>query len=86
MRCSEPTLLIRGSADAAVPLPQIQRADELIKGSELYIMQECKHWAPGEKPEEFSRVVLDFGSLIAYGYRCSGIDYQGFGPEFCLLI
>ena len=38
-----PTLLIRGSADAAVPLPKVQRAHELIKGSELYIMQECRH-------------------------------------------
>ncbi len=55
-----PTLLIRGSNDASVPLPPVQRAHELIKGSELYIMQECKHWAPGEKPEEFSRAVLEF--------------------------
>ena len=55
-----PTLLISGSNDVAVPLNQIQRAHELIKGSELSIMQECKHWAPGEKPEEFSRVVLEF--------------------------
>jgi pimeloyl-ACP methyl ester carboxylesterase len=55
-----PTLLIRGSADAAVPLPQVKRAHELIKGSELYIMQDCRHWPQGEKPEEFNRVVLDF--------------------------
>jgi pimeloyl-ACP methyl ester carboxylesterase len=55
-----PTLLIRGSADAAVPLPQVQRAHELIKGSELYIMQDCRHWPQGEKPEELTRVVLDF--------------------------
>ena len=54
-----PTLFIRGSADAAVPLPPVQRAHELIKGSELYSMQECRHWAPGEKPAEFSRVVLE---------------------------
>jgi pimeloyl-ACP methyl ester carboxylesterase len=40
--------------------PQVQSAHELIKGSELHIMQECKQWAPGEKPEEFSRVVLNF--------------------------
>jgi pimeloyl-ACP methyl ester carboxylesterase len=55
-----PTLLIRGSADEAVPLAQVQRAHELIKGSELYIIQECRHWPQGEKPEEFNRVVLDF--------------------------
>ena len=55
-----PTLLIRGSADAAVLLSQVQRAHELIKGSELYIMQECRHWPQGEKPEEFNRVVLNF--------------------------
>lgn len=57
---SAPTLLIRGSADAAVPLSQVQRAHELLKGSDLYIMQDCRHWPQGEKPEEFNRVVLDF--------------------------
>jgi pimeloyl-ACP methyl ester carboxylesterase len=55
-----PTLLIRGAADAAVPLSHVQHAHELIKGSELYIMQECRHWPQGEKPEEFNRVVLNF--------------------------
>lgn len=55
-----PTLLIHGSADAAVPLSQIQHAHDLIKDSELYIMQECRHWPQGEKPEEFNRVVLNF--------------------------
>jgi pimeloyl-ACP methyl ester carboxylesterase len=55
-----PTLLLRGSVDAAVPLPPVQRAHELIKGSLVYIMQECRHWAQGEKPEEFSHVVLNF--------------------------
>jgi pimeloyl-ACP methyl ester carboxylesterase len=57
---SAPTLLICGSADAGVPLPKAQRAHELIEGSELYIMQECRHWPQGEKPEEFNRVVLGF--------------------------
>lgn len=55
-----PTLLLRGSHDPAVSLSQVQRAHELIKDSELYIMQDCRHWAPGEKPEEFSRVVMEF--------------------------
>lgn len=54
------TLLIGGSADPEVPLPKAQHAHELIKGSELYIMQDCRHWPQGEKPEEFNRVVLDF--------------------------
>ena len=53
------TRLLRGVADAAVPLSHVQRAHELIKGSELSIMQECKHWPQGEKPEEFNRVVLN---------------------------
>lgn len=57
---SAPTLLIRGSADAAVPLPPVQRAHELIKGSELSIMQECRHWPQLEKAAEFTRIVLDF--------------------------
>jgi len=46
-----PTLLIRGSADAAVPLSQVQRAHDLIKGSELYIMQECRHWPRARNPK-----------------------------------
>ncbi len=55
-----PTLFIRGANDASVPLPPVQRAHKLIEGSELYIMQECRHWVPGEKPEEFSRVMMEF--------------------------
>lgn len=55
-----PTLIIHGAEDTAVPLAYAQRAHSLIKNSELYIMQECRHWPQREKPEEFNRVVSNF--------------------------
>jgi pimeloyl-ACP methyl ester carboxylesterase len=55
-----PTLLVYGAEDKAVPLAYVQRAHALIPHSQLYIMQECRHWPQGEKPEEFSRVVGNF--------------------------
>jgi pimeloyl-ACP methyl ester carboxylesterase len=57
---SAPTLLIHGSHDTAVPGAQVERAHRLIKGSELYVMQDCRHWPMEEQPEEFNRIVLDF--------------------------
>ena len=55
-----PTLLVSGEEDRAVPLAYVQRAHTLIPHSQLYIMQECRHWPQGEKPEEFTRVVANF--------------------------
>jgi pimeloyl-ACP methyl ester carboxylesterase len=55
-----PTLIVYGAEDTAVPLAYVQRAHALISNSELYIMQECRYWPQGEKPEEFSRVVGSF--------------------------
>jgi pimeloyl-ACP methyl ester carboxylesterase len=57
---SVPTLLVRGSHDTAVPRAYVERAHRLIPDSQLYIMQECRHWPQGEKPEEFTRVVEKF--------------------------
>ena len=55
-----PTLLVYGAQDIAIPLAYIQRAHMLIPNSQLSIMQECRHWPQGEKPEEFTRVVGNF--------------------------
>lgn len=55
-----PTLLVYGAKDPAVPLACVQRANALIPNSKLSIMQECRHWPPGEKPEEFTYVVESF--------------------------
>lgn len=55
-----PTLIVHGAEDTAVPLAYAQRAHALMPNSELSIMQECRHWPQGEKPEEFNRVVGNF--------------------------
>lgn len=55
-----PTLLVYGAQDTAVPRTYVERTHRLIPDSQLYIMQECRHWPQGEKPEEFTRVVENF--------------------------
>ena len=55
-----PTLLVHGAEDRSVPLACAKRAHALITGSQLYVMQECRHWPQGENPDEFSRVVGNF--------------------------
>jgi pimeloyl-ACP methyl ester carboxylesterase len=55
-----PTLIVQGAEDPAVPIACARRARALIKNSELYIVPQTKHWPQGEKPEEFTRVALQF--------------------------
>lgn len=55
-----PTLLVHGAEDSAVPLSYAQRAHALIPHSDLFMMQECRHWPQREKPEEFIHVVGNF--------------------------
>ena len=55
-----PTLLVHGAEDRSVPLACAKRAHALIAGSQLYVMQECRHWPQGENPDEFSRVMEGF--------------------------
>lgn len=55
-----PTLILHGRDDKYVPVSWAQRAQRLIKGSELVVFPECGHWLPREKTEEFNRVVLRF--------------------------
>jgi pimeloyl-ACP methyl ester carboxylesterase len=58
-----PTLLVYGAQDRAVPLAAVERAHTLIPHSQLCMIQECRHWPQGEKPEEFTRVVGKFLDL-----------------------
>jgi len=55
-----PTLIVNGAEDPAVSIADARRARALIKNSELYIVPQTKHWPQGEKPEEFTRVALQF--------------------------
>lgn len=57
---SIPTLLVHGSEDKAVPLKDAIAASKIIPHCQLHIMEGCKHWPQKERPEEFSRVVVDF--------------------------
>ncbi|MEG6521938.1 alpha/beta fold hydrolase [Desulfotomaculum sp. 1211_IL3151] len=55
-----PTLIVHGTKDYSVPVLYAQQAHQMIKGSQLYLMEGCKHWAQKERPEEFSQVVSTF--------------------------
>ncbi|MEG6617112.1 alpha/beta hydrolase [Peptococcaceae bacterium 1198_IL3148] len=55
-----PTLIVHGTKDTSVPVVHAQKAHQVIKGSQLYLMEGCKHWAQKEKPEEFIRIVSAF--------------------------
>ncbi|WP_071394859.1 alpha/beta fold hydrolase [Bacillus tuaregi] len=55
-----PTLIVHGSKDSSVPVQHAKEAYKLIKNSELYLMEGCKHWPQKEKPVEFTHVVENF--------------------------
>lgn len=55
-----PTLIVHGEKDRLVPLQYARQAHQRIRGSRLYVIPECGHWPQREKPEEFTRVLLDF--------------------------
>lgn len=55
-----PTLIVHGAEDRLVPVAWARRAHQLIRNSELVVLEGCGHWPPREKPEEFNRVVVEF--------------------------
>ncbi len=55
-----PTLIVHGANDRLVPPAWAQRACAVIKSCHLQILEECGHWPPREKPEEFGQVVARF--------------------------
>ena len=57
---SQPTLIIHGALDKAVPVEGAIRASRLIPDCELYLMEGCKHWPQKERPDEFAHVVLSY--------------------------
>jgi pimeloyl-ACP methyl ester carboxylesterase len=57
---SLPTLLVHGSKDAAVPLKDAIEAQKRIAGSQLHIMDGCRHWPQKERPEEFVDAVVKY--------------------------
>ncbi len=57
-----PTLIIHGKRDKLIPLPFVQETHELIKNSELEILNGC-HFALVHEHERFNEIVLNFLKL-----------------------
>lgn len=55
-----PTLLVHGADDDLIPVAWAQRARDRIPDARLAVFEDCGHWPPREKPEDFVRVVADF--------------------------
>jgi len=55
-----PTLIVHGEKDAIIPVAHARNAHRRIPNSRLHIFPQCGHWPPREKPDEFSRIVLEF--------------------------
>lgn len=66
-RIEAPVLLIHGERDRIVPVEVARRAQRLFKNAQLYVIPQCGHWAPRERPEEVHRVVLEFLKNPSYG-------------------
>ncbi|HWC53241.1 MAG TPA: alpha/beta hydrolase [Chitinophagaceae bacterium] len=61
-----PTLLIWGKQDPITPVEVAPQFQQLIKNSELIILDECGHVATQEKPEEFYFHLTSFLKKINY--------------------
>lgn len=57
---TQPTLIVHGTLDTAVPLAGALEAGKRIPNCEVYLMEGCKHWPQKERPEEFSRALLSW--------------------------
>lgn len=55
-----PTLIVHGEKDSAVPLACAEEAHRLIAGSQLVVLKGAGHWAQRERPEEFIQAVSQF--------------------------
>ena len=55
-----PTLIIWGVQDPVIPVAHAHLAHQMIRNSQLHILDRCGHVPQIEKPEEFNQLVLDF--------------------------
>lgn len=55
-----PTLIVHGTDDMSVPVKYAKEAHDGIQGSEIYLMEGCKHWSQKERPDEFTKVITKF--------------------------
>jgi pimeloyl-ACP methyl ester carboxylesterase len=57
---SIPVLLLTGKKDSLVPSKDVKRASELISHSKLVEIDDCGHWLPRDKSNEFIRELEKF--------------------------
>jgi 3-oxoadipate enol-lactonase len=62
-----PTLVIAGEEDVLIPLRELDMIHRGIRGSEQRIVAKAGHLAPFERPEEVSRLLLEFLGRIPHG-------------------
>jgi len=55
-----PTLAIAGEEDPAAPVADVQALCDEIAGARLHVIEQARHIANLERPDEFNRVLLDF--------------------------
>ena len=55
-----PTLIITGTEDVLIGLPQAEVLHQNISGSELKIVAKAGHYSPWEQPEEIGRLLRQF--------------------------
>jgi len=59
-KITAPTLLVWGEHDVLVPPALGSAAQELLRGSELVVIDDAGHNVMWDRPEDFNRVVLQF--------------------------
>ena len=60
-RIKLPTQVIWGEHDKILPPAYAAEFQKLIPGARVDIVRECGHLPHNEKPEEFARLVKEFG-------------------------
>ncbi|PYM34064.1 MAG: hypothetical protein DME15_09615 [Candidatus Rokuibacteriota bacterium] len=58
VRC--PTLVVTGDGDATVALEAKEELARRIEGARLVVVPDSGHATPGDQPERFNRIVLEF--------------------------
>jgi 2-hydroxy-6-oxonona-2,4-dienedioate hydrolase len=59
-RISVPALIIHGRFDREVPFEQGLALLSYVRSADLVVLNNCGHWPPFERPEDYSSIVLDF--------------------------
>ena len=55
-----PTLVVWGRQDSTNALEMGENTAKLVPNSKLVVIDDCDHFVPTEKPEEFNRALLEF--------------------------